>query len=888
MKRLIAFILSMCLTCGFLTARAEDDLQKKVDYITSLGIMEGYEDNTFRTDSLITRAEFTAVAVRLSGQRESASSGMYDGRFPDVSQDFWAAGYIALALNMGIINGYTDKTFRPENNVTYNEAIKMTVCLLGYGLQAQKLGGYPSGHIAVASKLNLLDFKNYSADAPIDRGEVVRLIYKALDAEVMMTETLGTDGSYVLGKGGTVLDTFLNAETKKGIVTATPLDSIHQKKLTRGYIEIDDTLFKTDIDSAGFLGKKVEYLVVDDEPQKKVVYIKPDASIRSVTIDGDDIIDAEGMFTSSGQLRYWNENKKVQSVHFNAAVNIIYNNKVLRYEDAGSVDFSKAPGVYTCVDNDGDGIYDLLILKAYEDGYVKKVYTDGEKKKAATDKNMLVTDDPGDKDLFVTVIYDGEIVPFSEIKEGDIISAAKSLDGKACEVVISRNVIEGTVSAKSTDDTTVTLTIAENDYNVSKNLINSRQVPSLNDSGKFYLTYRNKIAYFEGSSEADGIYGFLTAVGTKGALHSECSIKILETNNTFSTYPLAKRVKLSDKGTDSTKTAAETAAFFKAEEDSDGDGINDEWFDVRTAKTQIIRYKLNSDGEVNYIATAKETPDENSFSVGAPNRNYFYSNSLCDQKWKTTSGTVVFYIPSTKQGEDYTRYRAGTAASYFSNGNSYQVQLYDINKNGEIGAVFYSLTGQTREIIYNLDYASSPVMVVDKVVYKTGEDGVERCVVSGMENGSYTSVYVSDDFMSLSNNREMLRFGNIIQYQTNAAKVKAAYYDGEPEEIVKAILWCDFAQTHMNKLYNRSTIEQRSPKITTVYGTVKSIDNTKVTVELAGGEETDVFITDTQGTVKIDADEKKLDASTFFDIQPGKKIFVRMRYDRIKDVVIHD
>ena len=48
------------------------------------------------------------------------------------------------------------------------------------------------------------------------------------------------------------------------------------------------------------------------------------------------------------------------------------------------------------------------------------------------------------------------------------------------------------------------------------------------------------------------------------------------------------------------------------------------------------------------------------------------------------------------------------------------------------------------------------------------------------------------------------------------------------------------------------------------------------------------FIADTQEVVKIDSDEKKLDMGKFYDIQPGKKIFVRMRYDRIKDVVIHE
>lgn len=890
MKRILSAIICIALCMGMCAfpAAAEGTLQEKVDYITSLGIMRGYEDGSFRTDGLITRAEFAAVIVRLAGLDDSADQGLYDGRFTDVTAEHWAAGYIALAVNMGVVNGYTDKTFRPEDNVTYEEAVKMTVCMLGYGIEADRLGGWPTGYMAVATKLKILSFDHYTQNGAIDRGEVVRMLYEAIDAEIMITESINSYGNYVIGKGGTVLETLLSGKTKKGKVTATPLSSLHESETAKGHIAIDDTTYLTDLDCAAFLGERVEFVVTDTDLGEKVVYIKRDASVKSVSIKKEDIISVKSIFTSNGEIRYWNGAKSAQSIRFDSAVTVIFNNKVLPYTEAGAIDFEKDPELYTAVDNDNDGVYDLLKIKDYTEGYVKRTYTDGAKLKAATDSNALVTYDPDDDKLFTTTVLNGEIVPFSEIKEGDVISAAISLDKKATEVIISRTVIDGTVEATDDDPLDPALTVDGADYHMTDAFIAKGDIPALGASGKFYLTYDGRIAYFEGETNADGTYGFLTAVGAKGALNSECSVKILETNNTFSTYIIAKRVKLSDKGAESTKTASEIVALFKRDDDADGDGDDDEWFDQRTAKTQIIRYKLNADGEVNYIATAKDTPDENSFSIGAPNRKYFYSNSLFDQKWKATSNTVVFYIPSTKQGEVYTRYRAGTAPTYFSNGNSYQVQLYDIDKNGEIGAVFYSLTGQTKELTYSMDYAANKVMIVDKTVYTTDESGVERCTLSGMVDGEYTSVYVSSEFLSSATNRNMLKYGNVVQYKTDSDRVKAAYYTGEPEEIVKARLWCDFATTKMRKLYNGSRVEQRSPKITTVYGTVTKIDNSKVSIAIEGGEETDVFVADSQTVVKISADEKKLDAGTFYDIQPGKKIFVRMRYDRIKDVVICD
>ncbi len=899
MKKILSLLIALALCCGAVPiALAEDDLQTKVEYISSLGIMTGYEDGSFRTDNPITRAEFTAVSVRLAGQEESAQGGMYDGRFSDVSSDFWGSGYIALASNMGIINGYTDGTFLPNNNVTYNEAIKMIVCLLGYGLQAEKQGGYPTGYTAVASKLKLLDFKYYEPTAPINRGEVARLVYKSLDTELMITESVGTDGNYILGKGGTVLEMLHSAETKEGVVTGTPLDSIHDDgEISEGFVEINDTLYLTDINCSSLLGERVEYVVTDTDRGEKVVYIKPDALMKSVSVDAKDIVDVNGIFTSNGQIRYWTANKSVRKVSFNAAVDVIYNNKVLSYENAGSIDFEKDPDVYECIDTDSDGTYDLLKLKAYDDNYVKKVYVDGLKQMAVTDSNIAITNDPEDEDLFITVILDGEIVPFEEIKEGDVISYGKSLDSKAYEIIISRESFEGTVSARAEDETEIILTVEDREIAVSETLIEKQRVPALNDSGKFYLSYKGEIAYFEGTDLADGKYGFLTAVGSKGSINANCEIKILETNNTFSIYPLAKKVKLSDKGVLTTKTASEIVSMFYK---------GDTWDDMRTAYTQIIRYKLNSDGEVNYIATAKETPDEHSFSVAAPNRKRLYSNSLFDQKWKITNDTIVFYIPSTKEGEDYTRYRSGSASSFLSSGNTYQVVLYDADENGEVGAVFYSLTGQLREQTFSIDLGSSKVMTIDKVIYKNGDDGNTHCTVSGIVNNNYTSVYVSDEFLSSSTNRNMLEHGNVIQYTTNSAEVKAAHYEGEAEEIVTAILLCDTDITKMKKQWNRTEIIQNSPKMTTVYGIVESVDNTRVTISIpdcglresekdsitqvyfeGGNKFAEIYVAETQKVIKVNKQEKTTDMGTFYDIQPGKKVFIRLRYDKIKDAVVY-
>lgn len=874
MKRILSVLIMAAIVLGAMPmAFADSDLQERIEYISSLEIMTGYEDGSFLEDNPITRAEFTAVAIRLAGQSENAESLLYDGRFSDVSPDFWASGYIAIALNMGIVNGYTEGDFRPDNSVTYNEAVKMLVSLLGYTVPASMKGGYPDGYMTVAHELNLIDFPISDAKSAITRGDVARLVYNALKAELMIVDSIKGNGNYTLGTGGTVLETFFKSEKKEGIVTANEFDSIHNDAVSGGRVEIDNVVYMTDIDCGSFLGECVEYVLKSDNTEEKVVYIAKKPTSQRVTVSSEDIIDVEGIFTSDGQIRYWSESKKMKSISFVSSLNVVYNNKILSYSDAGSIDFEKDPDSYECVDTDNDGKYDLLKLKDYEDCYVRRVYEDNEIPVAVTDGGAIIRYDKDDGEHKFITLFENTKTDFNEIKAGDIISVAKSLDKKAYEIIISRKTVEGTVSAAQEEDGKVTITIEGVDYRVSDTVV--KEVPKLNDSGIFYLDFDGEIAYFEGTQSSKGTYGFLTDVFEEENGLSTY-VKILETNNTFSVYPLAEKVKISDKGSESTKTPEGVADILDRKPT---------WDDIRDAHTQVIRYKLSSDGEVNYIATARETPDEKEFSIAAPNRKRFFSNSLFDQQWKVTSDTVVFYIPSTKQGEEYTRYRAGNASKYFKSGNTYQVILYDADENGELGAIFYSLTGQERVETFSIDYASSKIMTVDKVAYKIDTDNNERCVVSGIVNNSYTSVYVNKEFMESSS--DILKFGNIIQYQTNSTQVQAAYYEEEPEEIVKAVLWCNFTDTPMRKLWNKTEIEQNSPKITTVYGTVMSVDNTKVRISVPNSsisDYTDVFINENQSVVKIN--NKTLDMGTFYDIQPGKEIFVRMRYDKIKDVVI--
>ena len=97
-----------------------------VKTLASLGMMDGYPDGTFRPDEPITRAEFATVGLAFAYDPLDASCSYYD-----VSASAWYHTYVAQATTYGWIGGYPDNTFRPGNNITRVEVCVIVNNMLG-------------------------------------------------------------------------------------------------------------------------------------------------------------------------------------------------------------------------------------------------------------------------------------------------------------------------------------------------------------------------------------------------------------------------------------------------------------------------------------------------------------------------------------------------------------------------------------------------------------------------------------------------------------------------------------------------------------------------------------------------------------------------------------
>ena len=216
-KKILALIITLAMVIGsFSTVYAVPadvvgtSFEEPVERLSSLNVLTGYPDGTFKPNNNITREEYAAVAVRAKGLNQEAINSVGGTTiFGDVAPGSWATGYIKVAEDKdlikgkGIINGVN--TFGPLLNITYEEAVTIILRAIGYESAAIANGGWPDGYLTVAAQIGLLQNVNGSKGMLATRGMVAKLTYNALEipnmiqvgANHIISGTQGTDAVYL-------------------------------------------------------------------------------------------------------------------------------------------------------------------------------------------------------------------------------------------------------------------------------------------------------------------------------------------------------------------------------------------------------------------------------------------------------------------------------------------------------------------------------------------------------------------------------------------------------------------------------------------------------------------------------------------------------------------
>ena len=130
-----------------------------VSFAQKYGLVNGYSDGTFRPEQPVSRAELVKLLSAFFPEASGTAS------FPDVPADYWAADVIAFAADRGWVSGYPDGTFQPERSISRAEAVKLVNQALGRQAGernvAMPFSDVPSGHWAYWEILEASVSHNY-------------------------------------------------------------------------------------------------------------------------------------------------------------------------------------------------------------------------------------------------------------------------------------------------------------------------------------------------------------------------------------------------------------------------------------------------------------------------------------------------------------------------------------------------------------------------------------------------------------------------------------------------------------------------------------------------------------------------------------------------------
>ncbi len=740
-----------------------------VNVLNKLGIINGYDDGagnfSFKPENNVTRAEFTAMLLRTRGMGSLGSTSLENPPFPDVttSDVSWAIGNIRTARELGIINGYDDGTFKPNNNVSYEEAIKMIVCALGYGDMGAEGTFWYSKYLMTATSLGFLDGAGGAVTTPATRATIAKMLYNCLEVKL-------AENNVVTEK--TILENDLRLTKNVGYIDSNTEISLSAPDSTLRDNEVEITTlnangvyetFAYKVEDASeyedMLGAQITfYYTIDKSSNYRHLIMATVKNTEIVEISADMIEN----YTNTG-IEYYRSEDAQRTTIANIGANsvVVYNDKLFgankatstfdtycREQQSRGVDAMPTIGSVKLLDRDGDNEYDVVFIDSYTAWIASSVTSSNKKivdtvlrKGLPTDQTELVLDvEKSDVSLKI-VDAKGKSIAFNSITRGSVISIKESNNGKrVVTAVVSNNTVNGKVSATNTKGG---VTINGKEYKFSKqapwesgavSTLTGMVAPTYGDSGKFYLDSEGRILAFDKTeSTSNQQYGYLNrAVLDTENFDEELTLLIATKSNPNGTrYTVTNKSKLN---------GAAPSSLTSFEQALQGE--------------TVIKFSTKGSNEIDEIITSEPS---------AANGNDIVDNKL--YKYTSVSqSTPLKYDKNSKELGDMIYIENATFIINVENPSKYKImKITDFQDNVDYNVEFFDVTttDSAKVVVVhggrtNIDklLGSSPVVLIDEV-----EEG-ENYVISDVNGNKY--VLSSED--SVTNTvAETLAKGDIVR-----------------------------------------------------------------------------------------------------------------------------
>lgn len=715
-KKICALCLSMILIFPAMLTLADENQKAQANEYTGLLKAISVFDDEDNLDQIVTRAEFAGYIARILEVDEYIRKD--ERYFADVPATYWKSNSINGLAARGIINGNGDSTFRPDDNITYSEAVTILIKAMGYDSRAKFEGGYPAGYIKTAVDLKISSDIKMNAET-LTKASVARLLYNALDTVVLQFSGFGSKGTeYNSTTGHTFLYQTKSIRRGTGVVTAVyglSLTGLKPPKENR--MIISDTLYEAEDGYAKqFLGQKVSYYYIDDDNAdiQPVIYMYGRGGGKITEIKSEDFVSYDA---DTNKLHYY-EKSRSKSIRISAGAEHIVNGLKSAQSMADSFNNMKL-GKIIAYDMNNDGICEAVVCENYEiavvnsnDTAINKVYA------KYLDGGVIEKDD---YDVVKIYLSSGAGADFSDIHKDDVLSIVRSDD--YLEIYISRQTVTGKIEEMTEDS----VTIDGEEYPINKYIKEKTQLAlHIGDETTLKLNHMGYITEAESNGGGDMEFAYLIRSRFDG--FDGFSIKMFTFDRNIKVIETADKVRVDGR-------------TYKAEK------LEEAIYKGKEQKPMLIRYGINADGKINQIDTPS-TPESRSADESENSLTITMELSVVEYSWVGKIGNKNVILDSTKvlkvpgddevNGAPLSKFQVGTPQNLLS-GEKQLMEAYQIGNDKNYEEIVLVKSSSQPSTIEDKKY---PILI-ENVTLTINEEDEKRIKISGY-NGTTKVSYMFD------------------------------------------------------------------------------------------------------------------------------------------------
>lgn len=728
-KRIILLITAMIMAFQIAMPISFASLEEsKID--SSVGLLEALDivdEDTLMNDEEVTRGMLAKEVYKLLNMESTG----YSEIFGDVQKDTPYAEYITGLAQMGIIS--KGDMYYPEQPATYEQAVKMIVCVLGYD-KAIVGGEWPGNYLKKASEIGLTQSINAGAGNILTGRMLISLLYNSLGCKLLLYDL---DGEFKTDVDKTLLTENFDVRKVKGIVIGTENAYLSVTgHADKGSAIVGDESY-SDADGllTPFLGYEVYAYYKESDDEKKIIYASETTRNKKTVVSAKDI--EKDRINDLSRFAWRENSSSVKTMTIDDNADVIYNGR--SFPAFSTATITPSSGKVELLDNNGDGRADVIFV------WESKTYVFANIDLA----NELITDKYGkylDYSKYENVeFFDmyGKPTTADIMSAWNVLSVYESKDGDYCRISVYDDPVIGTVDRIFTDDGKTWIVVDDEEYALSeafeeaveKGNSNAHAV-TLGQTGIYYLNADEEVGASLIEDDWSSRYAFLISASTdKNEEKLYLRLFISEAQG-FVTYNTKSKVRLD----------GERLKYDDAYRSLCGGSAEPE--------RQLIKIKLDGDSDISEIDTAYRGTGENddSMECNANQETFRWSirtgrlgmgetlSYLLDRYGESVE---TFVVPQTDDVYNVDNY---AKKANLENNGLYVVSIYDSNAFGiPKAAVVYQDVGTDASGFGNGD-TDGGGMIVSKINKVVNEDGdvVDNIIGYRLFDGNAVNLYTND------------------------------------------------------------------------------------------------------------------------------------------------